>query len=134
MRHLTKLVATAMFGLCLWAFASSAQALSLVEKAELQAAMQRHVDRQSVEGTFPALDGQNGDVLRLHPVTAHPMILKMGEDFVLCFDFRDDEGTDVPVDFYMTRKNESFVVYHTAARNRPLLHRLMKAGKVSRVD
>ena len=123
-----------MIGLFVWAFSSGAQALGLSEKAELQAAMQRFIDRQSIDGVFPAIDSKNGDLLRLHPVTAHPMILQMGEDFVLCFDFRDNEGEDVPVDFYIARKGESFVIFHTAARNRPLLHELMKAGKVSRVN
>ncbi len=134
MRHLTKFLLVAIFGLYTWASPSGAQALSLGEKAELQAAMQRHVDRQSIEGTYPALDAESGTMLRLHPVTAHPMILQMGDNFVLCFDFRDDKGADVPVDFYITRKEDSFVVFHMAARNRELLHSLMKAGKVTRSD
>ena len=134
MRLLSLLLVAVVLGLGFWAGASDAWALGLSEKAELQAAMQRHVDRQSIEGTYPALDPGSGEVLRLHPVTAHPMILQMGEDFVLCFDFRDGKGQDVPVDFYMTRKDGTFMVFHSAARNRQMLHDFMKAGKVSRAD
>ena len=134
MRHFSRLLGAVILSLVLWAGSPAAWALGLSEKAELQAAMQRHVDRQSVDGAFPALDPHTGEVLHLHPVTAHPMILQMGKDFVLCFDFRDGKGQDVPVDFYMTRKNGSYLVFHAAARNRQMLEGFMKAGKVTRAN
>jgi hypothetical protein len=114
--------------------AGAASALSLQDKATLQAAMQRHVDRQSVEGAYLHLDAKSGDVVKLHPVTAHPMIMRMGENFVLCFDFRDSAGKDVPIDFYMARKKDSFVVFHASVSDRSVLQRLMQSGKVVRAD
>jgi hypothetical protein len=134
MRRSLRILGAMILGLGLWTGSSAAWAMGLAEKAELQAAMQRHVDRQSVDGAYPALDPHTGEVLHLHPVTAHPMILQMGQDFVLCFDFRDGKGQDVPVDFYMTRKDGSFMVFHSAARNREMLHDFMKAGKVTRAN
>lgn len=134
MRHLSRFIFAAILSLPIWVGPSIAQALSFAEKAELQAAMQRHLDRQLAGGTYVALDEQTGEVVRLYPVTAHPMILQMDKHFVLCFDFRDGEGKDVPVDFYLTRAEQSFVVFHAAVQNRELLHQLMKAGKVSRVN
>jgi len=118
----------------LGALPTAAWALSLGEKAGLQAAMQRHIDRQMVDGVFPYLDPASGQVRALHPVTAHPMILKMDRHYVLCFDFRDDRGNDVEVDFYLARKDASFVVFHTAIGNRELLQRLMRDGKVGRAE
>ena len=109
-------------------------ALSLQDKTGLQAAMQRHVDRQSVDGAYLHHDGAAGEVKRLHPVTAHPMILQMGENFVMCFDFRDSAEKKAEVDFYLARKGDTFVVFHAAVANRELLHRLMQAGKVTRAD
>lgn len=110
--------------------AIGAEALSLADKASLQAAMQRYVDSQSVDGALLYLDPATGDVRALHPVTAHPMILSMAPHFVLCFDFRDDQGKDVPVDFYMAKKAAGYSVFHTAVADRDLLRKLMDTGRV----
>lgn len=107
--------------------------LNLTEKASIQASMQRYVDANLVDGALLHLDPKDGEVKKLHPVTAHPMILKMGEHFVLCFDFRDDAGNKVPVDYYMARKQNNYVVFHSAVADRALLQRLMKSGKIERV-
>ena len=126
-----------LFGLFLSTsfLASVAEAadLSLTEKASIQASMQRYVDANLVDGALLHLDPKDGEVKKLHPVTAHPMILTMGEHFVLCFDFRDDAGNKVPVDYYMARKQDDYVVFHSAIADRPLLQRLMKGGKIKRV-
>tara|TARA_R110002012_G_scaffold101727_2_gene241096 strand:- start:1312 stop:1716 length:405 start_codon:yes stop_codon:yes gene_type:complete len=111
----------------------SASALTLAEKASIQASMQRHVDGTLVNGMMLYLDPKDGDVHRLHPVTAHPMILTMGAHYVLCFDFRDDDGKNVPVDYYMTRGEAGYVVFHTAVADRDLLKQLMSDGKVARL-
>jgi hypothetical protein len=123
-------VLAAIFGATL--APSVASALSLDDKTNLQAAMQRHLERGSVGGVYLYLDPSAGQARGLHPVTAHPMILQMGANFVLCYDFRDDAGEDVAVDFYMARKDDSFVVFHSAVADREILHDLMKAGKVTR--
>lgn len=107
--------------------------LSLADKVSLQAAMQTHVDRLTVDGTVLYLDQEKGEVRRLHPVTAHPMILAFGEHFVLCFDFRDDAGNTVPIDYYMARQEASYVVFHTAVADRSLLSKLMSNGRVTRL-
>lgn len=128
---------TIIFGLVLLAsplaVPSQAAALTLAEKASIQASMQRHVDGQLVDGVLLFLDQKAGEVQRLHPVTAHPMILTMGDHYVLCFDFRDDSGKNVPVDYYMARRDGEYVVFHTAVADRVLLKRLMADGKVARL-
>ena len=134
MFRLSGLACSIFAGLAVAFSAGTASALSLQDKATLQAAMQRHVDRQSVEGAYLHLDSKSGEVMKLHPVTAHPMIMKMGENYVLCFDFRTAAGQDVPVDFYMARKKDSYVVFHAAVSDRSVLQRLMQSGKVVRAD
>ncbi len=109
---------------------TAAWGLSLSEKANLQAAMQRYIDRQTVEGVYLYLESQSGEVRALHPVTAHPAILSMGPYYVLCFDFRDDRGKDVNVDFYLARKDTSYVVFHAAVDARTVLNRLIQDGQV----
>ena len=120
--------------LALWAGQAVADTeMSVADKAAIQAAMQRHVDRQSVDGTVLYLDRETGDARSLHPVTAHPMILSYGDHYVLCFDFRDDDGKNVPIDYYMARKDNGFVVFHTAVADRALLQELMKSGRIQRI-
>ena len=107
---------------------SAAWGLSLTEKANLQATMQLYIDQQTVDGVFLYLEARSGKVRALHPVTAHTWILGVGQYYVLCFDFRDDKGKDVNVDFYLARKNASYVVFHTAVDDRKLLMRTLQAG------
>ena len=114
--------------------ATPAWAIGLNDKVNLQASMQRHIDTLTVNGAYLHFDPAAGEVQRLHPVTAHPVIMQMGDNFVLCFDFKDDAGKDVAVDFYMARKGKSFVVFHAAVSNRQALQKLMKAGKVTRAE
>lgn len=114
--------------------ASAGQSISLAEKAALQAAMQQHIDRILVDGAFLQLDTASGHVRALHPYKPHPVILRMGEYFVLCSDFRDDKGKTVNVDFYMARRGRSYAVFQSVMDGDVLLKRLMKAGTVKRVD
>ena len=134
MRYLFKTMSALGFALLVSSPFSSSWALNLGDKANLQASMQRHIQRNSIDGAYLYLRPQTGEVHRLHPVTAHPMIMKMGKHFVLCFDFRDTKGKSVEIDFYLARKKQSFMVFHAAVENRTLLKRLMKAGKVERAN
>jgi hypothetical protein len=120
--------------LLLGALPTVAWGLSLSEKVGLQAAMQRYIDRQMVEGVFLYLEVESGEVRVLHPVTAHSMVLRMGQHYVLCFDFRDDQGNDVNVDFFLARRDTSYVVFHTTIDDRKLLKRMMGSGRISRAE
>lgn len=108
--------------------------LSLADKASLQAAMQHHIDGQLVNGVFLRLNMKEGRVDPLAVTKAHPMILKMGEHFVLCSDFRGPDGKEVPVDFYMARAGAKFVIFHTEIANRAPLEKLVSEGKVAVLD
>ncbi|MDF1790413.1 MAG: hypothetical protein P1U88_00815 [Thalassobaculaceae bacterium] len=128
--------AVLLFAVALGFAAPSADAesnLSLDDQAALQAAMQRHIDRVLVDGAVLYIDRESGEARQLHPVTAHPMILAYGEHFVLCFDFRDEDGKNVPIDYYMARQDRSYVVFHTAVADRTLLKELMGSGRVTRL-
>jgi len=134
MSRIRRLLVAFVAGLQICVLSGAGHALSLQDKTGLQAAMQRHVDRQSVKGVYLHLDSATGEVRRLHPVTAHPMIMQMGENFVMCFDFRDSAEKKAEVDFYLARKGDTFVVFHAGVAERDLLKRLMQAGKVTRAD
>jgi hypothetical protein len=109
------------------------QTIGMSEKAMLHVSMQKHIDRNLVNGTYLHMIKETGDVQGLHPVTAHPMILQMGKYFVLCSDFKDKDGKSVNIDFYLARRGGSFVVFQALVDDRKSLERLMKAGKISRI-
>ncbi|MGI9420535.1 MAG: hypothetical protein ACR2RA_22155 [Geminicoccaceae bacterium] len=97
-------------------------------KARLQAAMQQHIQQQVVDGAILHFDTGTGRVTPLYPTQAHPMVIAMGDHFVLCTDLRDKSGKSMPLDLYMTRKGRSYVVFHSEIDNRKPLQRLLKKG------
>ena len=134
MKRIVQAISAVLISCVLGSALAANAKLSAVEKASLQAGMQQYIDRGMVDGAFLNLDPATGVVKPLYPATAHPMILKMGQYFVLCSDFRDEKGGAVNVDFYMARRGKSFVVFHLAAAQREQLDKLMKAGKVEMLD
>ena len=96
--------------------------------------MQLHIDRNLVDGAVLHLNMETGDVRRLYPMKAHPLILRMGEYFVLCSDFQDAAGKQANVDFYIARDRNTYVVFHTAVDDRIFLERMTGEGKVVRFD
>ena len=124
------LLAAAAGLLALSGLSAQAAALNASEKAALQAAMFRHIDGQPVNGGFLRLNVKAGQAEALAPSRAHPMILRMGDHFILCSDFRDRAGKDVNIDFYMARNGSGYTVFHTEVDNRMPLEQLMSSGKV----
>lgn len=98
-------------------------------KVRLQSDLQRHIYRSLVDGAFHTLDSKTGEVRALHPLVSHPLILQMGDYFVMCADFRDSEGNDVDVDFYLIKKPKGFHVFRAEIDNHQLLEGLMDSGK-----
>ena len=108
-----------------------AQASSMQEtKVRLQSDLQKHIYRSLVDGAYHTLDSKSGEVRELFPLVSHPMILTMGKYYVMCADFRDSEGNDVDVDFYLIKRERGFHVFRAEIDNHELLENLMKAGKV----
>ena len=134
MKRLTCIAASLLVLCCFATVPSFGQNLPLADKAALQAALQRHIDSLLVDGVYLHLDTKNEEVRGLYPVTAHPTILQMGKHYVLCFDFKDGQGNDVNVDFYMAKRERSYIVFHSTVNDREFLKRLTSAGKVTRFD
>jgi hypothetical protein len=108
--------------------------LSIGDKATLQAAMQLHIDKNLVAGAYLHLDFDSGDVQELYPTASHPMILKFGQYFVLCSDFITKGGDQFNVDFYIAPQGDGHLVFRSEVDNRAPLMRLMKLGKIKRID
>ena len=134
MPNIHQFLAIAILALSISSGAVSGQAIGLVEKASLQAAMQQHINRMLVNDAYLQLNMETGEVRALRPVTAHPIILKMGEYFVLCADFRDEKGNSVSIDFYLAQQDQSYIVFHSAVDDREQLMALMNKGIVERLE
>ncbi len=87
---------------------STGWAASRTDKVSLQAAMQQHIESQLVDGAYLRSETETGDVVPLYPDTAYTIIFEMGEHFILCYDFRDGEGSAINADFYLARAGTSF--------------------------
>jgi hypothetical protein len=103
--------------------------LSVADKAALQAAMQQHIDRSTVNGVWHKVDWETGKTRKLHPASAHPMLVRLFDHYVLCTDFRDEKGNGVNADFYLARRGKGFVVFQTEIDNRGPLIKLWRDGK-----
>lgn len=107
---------------------TGAAANGVVDKARLQAAMQQHIERSLIDGAILHLDTETGEVRTLYPTQAHPMIVSMGNNFVLCADLRDKSGKTMPLDLYMAPSGRSFKVFHSEIDNRAPLMAFMNKG------
>lgn len=125
---------TAFFAFLVGTGAAADQVSALSQKTALQAAMQRHIERNLVDGSYLQFDLASGEVRELSPLKAHPVILKMGQYFVLCSDFQDKNGVSVNIDYYLARRGKSYVVFHSEVDRRDELMALIKRGKVTRFD
>ncbi|MGI9381018.1 MAG: hypothetical protein ACR2OW_15340 [Methyloligellaceae bacterium] len=111
--------------------AKANESLNLADRTLLQATMQIDIDRLTVEGTYLAFDPIKGNLRTLYPAKNHPMIMRMGEHYILCSDFRDDKGKNVNIDFYLRRKGKSFVIFHKSIDQRYIVKAMMKKGVVT---
>lgn len=125
-----KTLATLALGLAVMATPILAETERTKLRIELQASMQRHIDRSTVEGAFMSIDLDSGDLNKYFPTKAHTAVLEGDGYYVLCADMRDEGGKSVPVDYYMVKARRGYKVFKTEIANRKPLKKLMKSGEV----
>jgi hypothetical protein len=102
------------------------------ELANLQAAMQSHIDQLSVDGALLHLDPATGKVRKVFPAKAHPKIMKLGNYYYLCSDFRDSEGKDLMVNFYAVKDSGRYVFFYTDfTADEELEHKVENNAKIA---
>lgn len=114
----------------LTAFDASNASNKATIRVELQASMQRYIDRHTQSGLFPVLSFETGDIHDYTPTKAHSVIFRGEEFFVLCSEMKTPDGRSTPVDYYMIETSRGFKVFKTEVDNRKPLQKLMKMGKV----
>ncbi len=126
---------SACLGIALLAFGiffnTPVRAITPGEQAQLQATMHSEINHRLLNGKFLDLDPVTGQITELTPAKTHPKILRFGKHFILCTDFKNAKGDSVNIDFYITRKDASYIVFKTATNDRRVLKKLMQQGHVT---
>jgi hypothetical protein len=96
------------------------------QRDQIQAAMTRFVAEQSVEGVVRIYDPVDGKLLRLRLDEVHEGIVRKGDFFVSCADFRDQDGRRIDVDFLVIERGDGLVatqgVVHSVDGNKRKYH------------
>ncbi|MEM8978045.1 MAG: hypothetical protein AAGD04_01045 [Pseudomonadota bacterium] len=102
-------------------------------KSTLQASMQRTIERATVEGALHHINLETGEESRYYPTDRHPMIVQLGDVYVMCAELKTKEGTEHTVDFYMVENGRRYTLIRTEIDNRAPLKELIGDGKAARI-
>ena len=94
--------------LALTAFAADDPSLQGERRSAIQAAMQAHIDHNTVNGHYVVYDAVTDDLLKLKLDKLHDGIVKKADYYVSCADFHDAEGTYFDLDFLVIEEEGSF--------------------------
>lgn len=106
MRNTIGLLALAALGVA--ASAADDPSIKGDKRTAIQAAMQEHIDRNSVEDRYVLYDAVTDDVLKLRLIRLHDGIVKKGDYYVSCADFTDHDGTEFDLDFLVVEADGRF--------------------------
>lgn len=108
-----------------------AGSISDSELVSLQVTMQSHIDATLVEGAMLSMDAASGNVMHYYPTKAHPKVMTMGDNFIMCAEMVDENGNNSMANFYIARAGAKFMVFQTTVGSDPILEKLMKDGRVA---
>jgi hypothetical protein len=97
----------------------------------LQVTLQSYIDASLVNGALLSVDAESGKTVQYFPTKAHPKVMALGNDYVMCAEVVDAEGKASMADFYITRNGGNFVVFQSVVGHDPLLEKLMADNRVS---
>ena len=75
----------------------------------VQAAMNRHIESHTIDGRYVMFDGPAGRILRLDAAKLHAGIVKKGDFYVSCADFKNGDAK-LDVDFLVAETGGTFIV------------------------
>lgn len=107
----------------LTAFAADDPSIKGDRRSAIQAAMQAHIDHNTVDGHYILYDAVTDDLLKLKLAKLHHGIVKKADYYVSCADFHDADGTFFDLDFLVVEEDGKF---------RTLQGVVHKVGKVKR--
>lgn len=99
-----------VLALTLSAHAADDPSIKGERRSAVQAAMQKHIDHNTVDGHYVMYDALTDGLLKLKLAKLHDGIVKKADYYVSCADFRDSAGTYFDLDFLVIEKEGRFRV------------------------
>lgn len=78
-------------------------------RSNIQAAMSEMIERNTVNNAYSAYDPIKGQLHHLTLVKLHDGIVKKGDYYVSCADFKDTNGEMLDLDFLVIKKGDEFI-------------------------
>ncbi|MCU7841228.1 MAG: hypothetical protein KZQ94_17840 [Candidatus Thiodiazotropha sp. (ex Troendleina suluensis)] len=111
---------------CSSAFAADDASIKGETRSKIQSAMSEMIDRNTVNNVYSHFDPIKGELHNLDLVELHDGIVKKGNYYVSCADFRNSKGKMLDIDFLVLEKDDGFVatqaVIHKADNKKRKYH------------
>ncbi len=78
-------------------------------RTEVKQAMQALIERNTINNTYQLYDPIKGKLLQLQLIKLHDGIVKKGDYFVSCADFKDANGNLVDLDFLVLKDGTKMI-------------------------
>ncbi len=102
---------TALFMISLpLVFAGNDPSIKGFERVAIKTAMGQHVQTNTIGSRYVIYDNQKGELKRLTLDNIHEGIVRKGEFFVSCADFRDADGALYDLDFLVAKEGPEYRV------------------------
>ena len=107
-------------------FAADDPSIKGDKRTKIQAAMSEMIERNTVDGVYSLYDPVKEELHHLDLVELHDGIVKKGNYYVSCADFRNSEGKLLDLDFLVLEKDGGFIatqaVIHKADNKKRKYH------------
>ncbi len=91
------------------AFAADDPSIKGNIREEIKTAMQKLIDRNTINDVYRIYDPIKGKLLQLQLVKLHEGIVKKGDYYVSCADFKDASGNLVDLDFLVLQDGKTLI-------------------------
>ena len=78
-------------------------------RTNIQQSMQTYIDGQTINGHMYLFDSHKGELLKLTLDELHSGIVKKGDFYVSCADFKDQHGRKIDVDFLVRTTDSKYI-------------------------
>ena len=75
----------------------------------IQTSMNDYIEHQSISGSMYVYDAVDGKLLKLKLDKLHEGIVKKGDFYVSCADFKDQNGRKIDIDFMVREKGDKLI-------------------------
>ena len=95
-------------------------------RSNIHYSMNQYISQQSVDGKLYVYDPVDGKLLKLQLEALHDGIVKKGDFYVSCADFKDQNGRKIDIDFLVRKKDNMLItsqaLVHSVAGNKRKYH------------